>query len=274
MTHRAIYVLLALAAAYAAACVWSASWIDERTLSEQPGRQTLRAARALWSVSPRFNAETDAERALKLSWLTATAEVNSNRHDFAGMMKVLEREFGFTAAHYAKHLEAMSGTLARRYMTQLLTYLNRVELFRQHPAPALEARFRDFDPEIAQERDRRLRQDWHREMMIRAWLKGDRVGHRASREALILALETGRARVRTGMSEGIVALYDGLLHCIAGEPGPGAERLAAAARSLARYPRRAAQIVRGNLNVLLLARAMQEGKACEGAIKALIHATS
>ena len=111
-------------------------------------------------------------------------------------------------------------------------------------------------------------------MMIRAWLKGDKESYVANRQAFVHALETGRARVRTGMTDGIVAFYDGFLHCIAGEPEKAAARLGEARQSLARYRKQSAQIVRANLNVLLAARAMQQGKPCETAIKALLHATS
>ena len=114
---------------YILACAWAMDWIDNQKIEsqfftkKQKSTTTLNIAKVIWQVTPAFNREKDAERALKISQLYLDSfSVYSNKDD---MKNVLKKNYDFLFNYYDKHEYKISNKLNDKSAYHRLILLNR-----------------------------------------------------------------------------------------------------------------------------------------------------
>ena len=114
---------------YILACAWAMDWIDNQKIEsqfftkKQKSMTTLNIAKVIWQITPAFNREKDAERALKISQLYLDSfSVYSNKGD---MMSVLKKNYDFLFNYYDKHEYKISKKLKAESAYHRLILLNR-----------------------------------------------------------------------------------------------------------------------------------------------------
>ncbi|MBQ9183544.1 MAG: hypothetical protein IJ143_07205 [Neisseriaceae bacterium] len=100
---------------YILACAWAMDWIDNQKIEsqfftkKQKSTTTLNIAKVIWQVTPAFNREKDAERALKISRLYISyLSVYSDKDD---MMNILKNNYNFISSYYKKNEYKLSDKL-------------------------------------------------------------------------------------------------------------------------------------------------------------------
>lgn len=114
---------------YILSCAWAMDWIDNQKIEsqffskKQKSITTLNIAKAIWQITPAFNREKDAERALKISQLYLDSfSVYSNKDD---MKNILKKNYDFLFNYYDKHEYKISNKLNGKSVYHRLILLNR-----------------------------------------------------------------------------------------------------------------------------------------------------
>lgn len=241
---------------------WSISWIDGVSVSDFPGRYKLATARLIWSITPAIDKNADASRALKLSWLKASTEINrKEKKQIQNIVAVLVSEFYFIDEYIKSNHRITSIEIQSRALAQLLTYLNRVELYQNYSNVTLEEKLKEFSSGISNA-SLATQEDWHREMMIRSYLKGDREAYIRNRGELASLLDKHGQDLPASFKEGVLSYYDGVLLCIANKSAEASVPLAKSAKNFSSHPQLTTIFLQQDLNVLLLGRGMESGAGC------------
>ncbi|MBR2252513.1 MAG: hypothetical protein IJ881_09020, partial [Neisseriaceae bacterium] len=100
---------------YILSCAWAMDWIDNQKIEnqffskKQKSIITLNIAKTIWQITPAFNREKDAERALKISQLYLDSfSVYSNKDN---MINILKKNYYFLFNYYDKHEYKISDKL-------------------------------------------------------------------------------------------------------------------------------------------------------------------
>lgn len=249
---------------------WAANWIDKISFNDFPEKKELASARFLWALSPAVNRADDAIRALKFSWLRASTEINrKEKKEISKITRILREEFLFVAKYLESNYQNLSLEVKSAAAVQLLTYINRVNLFQNYFDPALDAKLMVFGKginlasPIAQE-------NWYREMMIRGQLKGDTGLYVENKKNLLLVLNQHGEGVPSSFIEGAIDFYDGTLLCVMKKPHEALPYLESAAKKLASHPKYTTNLFNKDLNVLLLGKGMEVGLGCNELITKVI----
>lgn len=264
------YCAIALLSLWLAGVFWTITWIDKQEFIDFPGKTELSIARFLWSTSPSIDRVEDADRALKFSWLRASTEINrKEKKDILKITDVLLEESVFIERFFQRHGQKLTSDIQARVVIQLLTYLNRVEMYQSFANPALESKLINFggNGELASPSTQEI---WHREMMIRSRIKRDQSAYESHREGLLRTITSHVNEIPKPFIEGIVNFYDGVLLCIVRRNQEAAPFLDLAARNFSRYPRYTTNFLNGDLNVLLLGKGMEAGSDCNDLITKVI----
>jgi hypothetical protein len=274
--RRKTFTLLIAFVIYVAGGVWANSWTDERDFSDSPSRYTLGAARSFWSVFVTLDRDQDAERALKLSWLSVNEETYRKRNrNIRTLTDPLVVESAFIASYLRKYSGELSTARAERLATYLAIYLTRLQfLLPGFKQPILEGLIIQYRSQLEATSDPDLKLTWLREMMFRAFLERDEQAQERYQKVFASALNEHYPDIPASFRRGIVALYDGLLACIRGEPRSAVEPLAVATESFAAHPQAAVVFLRDDLHVLLLGKAKQDRAVCDRAINSVIAAAA
>ncbi len=267
---RIIYVSIAVASISLAGALWAARWIDKTAIEDFPGKYQLSVARVLWSLTPAIDREVDANRAIKLSWLKASGDINrKEKKEINNILRVLTEEFSFLSEYLLAHARSLSASTQARATVQLLTYLNRVELYDNYPSQALEAKIREFASSISL-LDPSIQENWLRETMIRAHLKGNLQLYQANRSQLSKLLNDHGADIPNDFRKGVISFYDGVLSCIGKQQDLAVVPLDDAAKKLAHFPQYTTAFLIQDLNILLIGKGMEAGPGCNQALTDVI----
>lgn len=208
------YGIFGLLGLWLAGTFWAVTWVDKQALIDFPGKAELNVARLLWSTSPAIDQTHDADRALKFSWLRASTEINrKEKKEISKIIDVLAEEFLFTAKYFERHRPMLPPDIKSRAAVQLLTYLNRLEMFQSYANPALESKLMEFGGNV-KSASPSTRENWQREMMIRSRIKGDQSAYQGHREVLLRTLASHANDIPKPFLEGVVNFYDGVLLCV------------------------------------------------------------
>jgi hypothetical protein len=241
--------------------VWSVSWIDAASTYDFPGKYQLSAARLFWSITPAIDKNADAARALKFSWLKVSTEINrKEKKKISNVVGVLGSEFYFVEQLISNN-KITSKEINLRAAAQLLTYLNRFELYQAYTNAALEEKLKEFSSEISTA-DPATQENWYREVMIRSYLKGNIDAYKASKGELVNLFEKHGQDLPTGFKEGVLSFYEGVLLCVAKKSADASLPLARASKNLSQHPQLTTNFLQQDLNVLLLGRGMESGTGC------------
>lgn len=252
---------------------WSISWIDRQSLDDVPGTVELSAARRLWGLTPATDVLADADRALKFSWIRTAAAIHRKERKTAGIVRVLTEEFQEIAHYIEAHNESLSPDVRSRAAAQLLTYINRIELFQRYSSPALEWNLAAFASKVSSA-PMSIQEDWYREMMIRGHMRGDSTAYRQNLDRLLSTLRSRRADVPHEFLEGVASYYEGVLLCVAMRPLDALVHLVTAARKLSAYPEDTTRLLNRNLNVLLLGKVMDSEPGCRDSLVKVVSSGS
>ncbi|MBR3482481.1 MAG: hypothetical protein IKH45_06305 [Neisseriaceae bacterium] len=114
---------------YILSCAWAMDWIDNQKIEnqffskKQKSIITLNIAKTIWQITPAFNREKDAERALKISQLYLDSfSVYSNKDN---MINILKKNYYFLFNYYDKHEYKISDKLNGKSAYHRLILLNR-----------------------------------------------------------------------------------------------------------------------------------------------------
>ncbi|MFN7882049.1 MAG: hypothetical protein ACK5PF_03410 [bacterium] len=264
------YSVFGLLSLWLAGTFWAVTWVDKQALIDFPGRAELNFARFFWSTSPAIDRTHDADRALKFSWLRASTEINrKEKKEISKIIDVLAEEFSFTAKYFERHGRTLSPDIKSRAAVQLLTYLNRLEMFQSFANPVLESKLMEFGGNV-KSASPSTQENWQREMMIRSRLKGDQSAYQDRRDVLLRTLVSHANDIPKSFLEGIFHFYDGVLLCVVKKNQEAAPFLDLAAKKLSGYPRYTTNFLNGDLNVLLLGKGMEAGSDCNESISKVI----
>lgn len=252
---------------------WSMSWIDRQARDDVPGTVELSTARLLWALTPATDALADADRALKFSWLRTAATIHRKGRKTVGIVRVLTEEFQAVARYIEVHNESLSPDIRSRAAAQLLTYINRIELFQRYSNPALEWNLAAFASKVSTA-PVSIQEDWYREMMIRGHMRGDSTAYRQNLDRLLSILRRSRVDVPHEFLEGVASYYEGVLLCVAMRPLDALSYLGIAARKLSAYPEDTTRLLNRNLNVLLLGKVMDSEPGCRDSLVKLVSSGS
>jgi hypothetical protein len=254
-----------------AATFWAIAWIDKQELIDFPGRTERSIARLIWSASPALDHSRDAERALKFSWLRVTGDIsNKDRKGAARFIAILKKESVVLDKYLKLHGKLLPEDIQLRFAVQLLTYLNRVELFGSTSNPALDATLKEFDKRIESTHPT-LQENWYREMMIRAKLQSNDSLYSHYRQNLLHEYEDGADDISAEFIRGVINFYDGVLSCAVQENQEAAPLLNMAAKNLSGFPRYTLNFLKGDLNVILLGKGIKGGGDCNELIRKIIQ---
>jgi hypothetical protein len=260
------YCAIALLSLWLAGAFWAITWIDKHDFIDFPDKTELSFARFLWSTSPSIDRAQDADRALKFSWLRASTEINrKEKKELLKITDLLFDESVFLERYFRRHGQKLTSDIQARVLIQLLTYLNRVEMYQPFANTALESMFMIFggnDGLLSPS----SRENWYREMMIRSRIKGDQSAYESYREGLLRTFASHPNEIPKPFIEGVVNFYDGVLLCIVKKNQEAAPFLDLAAKKFAGYPRYTTNFFNGDLNVLLLGKGMEAGSDCNDLI--------
>ena len=260
--RRFVYWLCAGIFGWFLGAIWSISWVDSVSASEFPGRYQLSAARLFWSITPAIDKNADADRALKLSWLKASTEINrKERKQISTIVAALSSEFYFIEQNVISNNKITSKEIKLKAAAQLLTYLNRVELYQNYANTELEEKLKEFSSEISSA-DLATQENWYREVMIRSYLKGNMDAYKTSRGELVNLFERHGQDLPVGFKDGVLSFYDGVLLCVAKKSADASIPLARASKNFSNHPQLTTNFLQQDLNVLLLGRGMESGTGC------------
>jgi len=262
--------VLGLLALWLVGMFWAVTWIDKQASIDFPDKNELNIARLFWSISPAIDKDHDADRALKLSWLQASTDINrKEKKEISKIIDVLTKEFSFTANYFERHGQTLPPDVQSRAAVQLLIYLNRLEIFQNHSNPALESKLLEFGKNV-NSASPSTQENWQREMMIRARIKGNQSAYQEYRENLLRTLVNHADDIPKNFVEGVINFYDGVLLCVIKKNQEAVPFLDLAARNFSAYPRYTTNFLNGDLNVLLLGKGMEAGSNCNEAISKVI----
>lgn len=129
MFKKIILSFIFVISVYILSCAWAMDWIDNQKIEsqffskKQKSMTTLNIAKAIWQITPAFNREKDAERALKISQLYLDSfSVYSNKND---MTNILKKNYDFLFNYYDKHEYKISNKLNGMSAYHRLILLNR-----------------------------------------------------------------------------------------------------------------------------------------------------
>lgn len=115
---------------YILSCAWAMDWIDNQKIEsqffskKQKSITTLNITKAIWQITPAFNREKDAERALKISQLYIDyLTVNHNKEE---MIKSLEENYDFISSYYNKNENKISDKLRTNILSHRFGMINRL----------------------------------------------------------------------------------------------------------------------------------------------------
>lgn len=261
---KAGYGIFGLLGLWLAGTFWAVTWVDKQALIDFPGKSELNVARLFWSTSPAIDQTQDADRALKFSWLRASTEINrKEKKEISKIVDVLAEEFLFTAKYFERHGQALPPKLRIKFATQLLTYLNRVNLYQKYFHENVENIFRDLSGSgVVGDADDSEKENWYREMMIRSHLRQDGDSYKAYKEKLDALLKKEATSVSSAYVDGVIAFYDGVLSCISKDTSAAVIPLDVARANLATYPKITTEFFYGDLNVLLVGKGMEGSPRC------------
>lgn len=249
---------------------WTASWIDRKSYSDFPGKLELSLARIFWQLSPNIGKSNLAERTFKLSWLTASTEINrKEKKEMAKILYVLAGEFRVIAKFLNSNADVISSELKFKGAVQLLTYLNRVSLFQKFSDPTLKNQLSIYE-QNAGSSDPSTLENWHRELMIYGRLNNDTQLYEKHRDALNDVLRKNGRDLSSDFLTGVLAFYDGILSCISKEESIGVRNLTIASNNLKSFSKFTTNLLNQDLNVLLLGKGMESGEGCHDAISNFI----
>lgn len=249
---------------------WAANWIDKRAFDDFPEKNELAVARLLWRSSPAVNRTSDANRALKFSWLRASIEINrKEKKEMPKIIGVLSEEFSFVAKYIEQNNQSLSSEIKAAAAIQLLTYLNRINLFQNYFDPALDAKLTEIS-QMTGLLNPTNQENWYREMMIRGQLNGEANIYRENRSNLLHVLTRHGGDSPSIFIEGAIDFYDGILLCVTKNPSEALPYLESAERKLANYPKYTTSLFNKDLNVLLLGKGMEAGPSCDSSISKVI----
>ncbi|WP_265645536.1 hypothetical protein [Verminephrobacter aporrectodeae] len=241
---------------------WSILWIDGLLVSDLPGRYPLAAARLFWSMTPAIDRNADADRALKLSWLKASTDTNrKDGKQTSNIIDVLSSESLFIANYIKSNYLGMSDGMSTKAITQSLIYLNRIDLYQNFQESGFEKRSKELASRILRT-DPVTQENWHREMMIRSYMRGDHETYMKSRTNFANRLNKHGKNVPADFQEGVLLFYDGILSCLAKKPDAAQVPLMKASKIFSSHRQLTASLLLDNLNMLLLWRGRDSGTAC------------
>lgn len=267
---KAWYGIFGLLGLWLAGAFWAVTWVDKQAVIDFPGKAEFTLARFFWATSPAIDQTHDADRALKFSWLRASTDINrKEKKEISKIIDVLAEEFSFTAQYFERNGRMLPPDINSRAAVQLLTYLNRLEMFQSYANPALESKLMEFGVNVKSALPS-TQENWQREMMIRSRIKGDQSAYQDHREVLLRTLLSHANDIPKSFLEGIVYFYDGVLLCVIKKNKEAAPFLDLAAQHLSSYPRYTTNFLNGDLNVLLLGKGMEAGSDCNESISRVI----
>lgn len=265
------YWLCGCALIYFIVAILSTLWIDSTSATEFPERYPLAAARLFWSITPSIDKNKDADRALKLSWLRASTDINrKEKKNISKIVDVLVSEFSFVANYTKPNSRAISEEMRTRVATLLLTYLNRVELYQNYSNESLEKKLEEFASEIARATPE-TQENWYREAMIRSYLKGEYDVYIKNRESLADVLRKHGPNLPIDFREGVLSFYDGVLLCIKNKSDDAIAPLQNASKNFSNHHQLATNFLQQDLNILLLGRGMESGRDCNDQLTSVIY---
>lgn len=263
--RKIVYASIVISILWLSGGFLSVIWIDRTAEDEFPDKYQLAVARIFWSVTPSIDREADANRAIKLSWLRASTDINrKEKKEIKKILQVLVEEFTFLAQYLEVHARSLSKPTQAKAATYLLTYLNRVELYENYSNPALELKIREFGA-LVSAAPSSVQESWLREVMIRAFLKSDLQTYNDNRNQL-LALLKQHGDIPADFVEGAISYYDGVLLCIGKHSDLAIVPLSNAANKLAPYPGYTQSLLSQDMNVLLLGKGMESDAVCKQAL--------
>jgi hypothetical protein len=248
---------------------WSASWIDGKTQDVFPKGHELSIARWFWSLTPAINRGPDADRALKLSWLAIMAEINQKTKTEINVANTLDSESQFISSYLRSNWKSISVDLQSRAIVQLLTYLNRIELYRKLSRPDFDEQLQNIGDKISSAPPS-VQEDWYREMMIRAYMKGDSYAFQEDRKKLVKILEAYAQEIPQDLRDGSINYYEGVLACISKNPQNAIAPLSKAIKLMATNQQMALNFFRGDFNIILIGKGMDGGDKCKELLEKLI----
>jgi len=251
---------------------WATSWIDKKSFDDFPGKNELAIARILWVLSPVVNRTDDANRVLKFSWLSVSSVIYSKeKKDNQKIIDVLSKEFKFISEYILLNNKSISSEVKDSTFIQLVTYLNRINLFQKYFDPLLEVKLIEFDQRIGSLSPVR-QEDWYREMMIHGQLKGDSSIYQKYRNKYVQILHREGVGIPKVFIEGVIDFYDGILLCANNQSREALPYLKSAEVKLAKYPDYTMRFFSIDLNVLLIGRGKMSGADCDNSISKVISA--
>ena len=267
--RKIFYFIAIILIIWLAGCYWAINWIDKKTFSSFPGRHELALTRFFWEISPAINHEKDADRALKFSWLHASTEIYQNENkEISKITDILEKESLFVSRYIASNQGLISAKMKIISEIQLLTYLNRINLFINYFDQNIDIKMTGLDLKI-QLLDPSIQENWYREMMIHGKLSGNINLYEANRGKLFSLLNR-QQDIPNIFVEGMMNFYDGVLFCIAKQRDEALPYIKLAKNKLARYPEYAAILYSSDLNVILIGKGMKSDPSCKEAITDVI----
>ena len=262
-------IFFSVAILWLAGVFWSTSWIDGKTKDVFPEEDQLSIARWFWSSVPAIDRDIDADRALKLSWLAIMAEINHKKKTEINILNTLDSESQFVAGYLKSNWKTISVDMQSRAIVQLLTYLNRIELYRKYSRPDFEEQLKNVSEKISSAPPS-VQEDWYREMMIRAYLKGDLYVFQENREKLLKILEDYAQEIPQDLRDGSIYYYEGVLACISKNPKDAIAPLNKAVKLMATNQQMASKFFHGDFNIILIGKGMEETDRCKEILEKLI----
>ena len=184
-------------------------------------------------------------------------------------MDVLAAELLFVSDYLESYGKSILPETQARAVIQLLTYLNRFELYQNYPNPALESKIHEFSSGISVATPG-TQENWYRETMIRSYLKGNNDLFQENRSQLLRVLNEHGQELTEDFKDGVMSFYDGVLACIQKNPQMAKGSLEIATKKLASYPRLATDFFGGDLNILLIGKGMEDPNGCRQMLNDLL----
>jgi hypothetical protein len=273
MMKKLFFFVIAIFVLWGIGIYWAINWIDQKEFSDLPEKKEMAVARALWRSFP-INNVKDVDRALKFSWLRASTEINrktKRKKEISEIVSIIDEEAKFIFNYLKSNKKYVSSGKRVISIIQLLTYLNRINLFQNYFESDLDLMLSKVDADInlVEPGDR---EDWYREMMIRGRLKGNEDVYNKNRALLLETLNKHGGNLPQSFIDGAIDFYDGTLLCITDKAADASSYLKSAATKFAAYPKYTTAFFYADLNVLLIGKGMGMSQACNNALVEVLSA--